>query len=115
MSKGSKGQTKTDDYVKLSEITARPYPNTEVSIKFDNGEIRHGTVVRDDSASSGAQNIMVQYNDKCKTTQRFTSADGDKIQIKIGHVKSHYRGGRKYKTYRNKKSKNSRNRKSRRR
>jgi len=54
---------------------------------------------------------MVKYGDN--TTQRFTSADGDNIRIKINEVLAHYRGGRKRKTRRNKKSRKSKKSKSR--
>ena len=40
--KMSIGQIKTDDYIPLKRFTARPYPNTRVSIKFINGRIKEG-------------------------------------------------------------------------
>ena len=107
------GQMPTPDYVGLFMFTARPYPNTNVSIRFQDGTTKDGKVVRDDDAPPGAQNIMVKYNDG--TEQRFTKADEEAISIKIGQVESHYRGGRKRKTRRNKKNKKSRKGKSRRR
>jgi hypothetical protein len=83
------GQRQTETYIKITSITARPYPNTNVSIKFENETTKEGIVIRDEEALSGAQNIMVRYADG--TTQKFTNADGETISIKIGHVKDHYR------------------------
>jgi hypothetical protein len=104
----SVGQTKTDDFIQLSKFTARPYPNTSVSIKFSDGTIRDGKVIRDDNARPGAQNIMIIYDDD-QTTQRFTADDGDSIMIKNNGVTAHYRGGKR----KNKKTKPKRSRKSR--
>lgn len=105
------GQSKTDHFIKLSDITARPYPMTRVRIMFvDDGTIKDAMVIRDEKAESGPQNIMVEYNDN--TTQNFTAADGEKIKIQIGEPIAHYRGGRKHKTLRNKNSMKSRKSKS---
>ena len=105
------GQRKTDHFIKLSDITARPYPMTLVRIMFvDDGTIKDAMVIRDDKAEFEPQNIMVEYNDD--TTQNFTAADGEKIKIQIGEPIAHYRGGRKHKTLRNKKSMKSKKNKS---
>jgi hypothetical protein len=105
-------QMKTDDFVKLSEITQRPYPMTNVTIKFADNKTRDAMVIRDDNAEEGPQNIKVEYKDGHKKTQIFTAADGEKIKIKIGEITADYRGGRKHKTLRNKKSMKSRKSKS---
>jgi hypothetical protein len=105
------GQEETDEFIKLSTFTARPYPNTSLTIKFPDGRIKECKAIRDSDAEPGAQNIMVEYGDG--TTQRFTSSDD--IDVKINGVTAHYRGGKKRKTRRNKKTRKSRKRKSRRR
>ena len=86
------GQSPTTDFINLSTITARPYPGTSVEIKFSDGTIQKGTVVRDDTAPEGAQNITIEYDNG--KTQKFTSANSD-VEIKIGSVIQHYRGGKK--------------------
>jgi len=101
------GQYKTTGFVKLSDITARPYPMTNVTIKFEDNTTKPAMVIRDEDSMEGPQNIMVEYRDG--NTQKFTAKDGEKIQMKIGEVTAHYRGGRKRKTLRNKKNKSKKN------
>jgi len=107
------GQTPTENYVPLKDFTARPYPSTNVSIKYKDEPAISAKVVRDDDSTPGAQNIMVEYQDG--KTQKFTSVDGDDISIQIGSVTAHYRGGikRKYRLSRkNKKSKKNKSKKN---
>ena len=88
-----------------------PYPNTSLEIRFPDGTIKKGITKLDWEGESGKDNMLVEYTDK--TEQRFTSKDGE-IEVKFGHVKSHYRGGRKRnKTRRNKTRRNKKSRKSR--
>jgi len=106
----------SDKFIKRKFLDARPYPDTSLEIRFPDGTIKKGITKLDLEGEPGKDNMLVEYTDN--TEQKFTSKDGE-IEVKFGHVKAHYRGGRKRnktrrnKTRRNKTRRNKKSRKSR--
>lgn len=89
------GQEPTKDFVDIKDITARPYPNTKVKIKFEDNPEKQATVIRDDGDTSEIpQNIMVRYENN--ETEKFTKSSN--IKIKICNIPEHYRGGKRSRT-----------------
>jgi len=98
-SKQPVGQIETDGFINYENIKARPYPGTEIEVN-ENGEIRKGLVVFED-IPKGPKNFAVKYEeayeDEDGSPRIFNEEEdtGKGIQIKIGAIKDHYRGGRK--------------------
>jgi len=93
-SKPTVGQTETDGFINYDDMTARPYPSTEIEVN-ENGGIKKGLVERNVDIPQGAKNFAVAYEDGSVRIFNDEEDTGKGILIKIGDINEHYRGGRK--------------------
>jgi hypothetical protein len=89
------GNTPTEDFIKLNELTVKPPTNTKIKVKFSNGETKDCKTEYSGVSSKNPYDILAKCSDESVYQLKENYYDKDDTEIKIEEVESRIRGGKR--------------------